>query len=64
MPGHLAGRSTVRIRDLTDCFGFSKAALFAAIKAGRLRAFKLDGVILLERESVEQYLASAKPVAE
>ena len=62
LPARLAARATIRVRDLVDAFGFSKPLLHAAIKAGRLKAFKLDGVILLDRVSVEEYLASAKPV--
>jgi len=51
-----------RVRDLISPRGpFSKAWIFARLREGRLRAVKLDGVLLIERASVRALLESAKP---
>jgi len=57
---HLAGRSALRPRDLTDSLGVSKSKIRALIVAGKLDAVQLDGLCLISRESVERWLATAK----
>ena len=41
--------------------GLSKGKVFAAIRARRLRALKLEGVVLIPSESLKAYLALAVP---
>jgi hypothetical protein len=60
LPTRLAERETLRVRDLVDAFGLSRAKVHSAIKDGRIDAVHLDGVTLLRRESVERYLATAR----
>jgi excisionase family DNA binding protein len=60
LPPHLAARAALRPRDLCEAFGVSKSKVRALIVAGRLDAVQLDGVCLIDRASVERWLASAK----
>lgn len=62
LPPHLAGRATLRVRDLHDAFGISKPKIHALIRSGRLEAMTLDGCVLIPREAVERYLATARAV--
>ncbi len=61
LPSHLAGRAALRPRDLTEAFGPSKAKIRRLIQDGKLDAVKLDGIVLISRESVERWLATAEP---
>jgi len=52
----------LRVKDLVAPRGvFSKPWLFARLREGRLRAVKLDGLLLIERASVRELLDSAEP---
>ena len=61
LPPHLRERAALRPRDLKDAFGLSRPKVHALIKGGRLEAMRLDGIVLIDRKSVERYLASAEP---
>ena len=50
-----------RVRDIMAEWGVSKPWVFAQLKAGRLRGRKLGGVLLIERESLDEFLALAEP---
>ena len=48
-----------RVREL--CPPFTKPKVFQLLHDGRLRAVKLDGLLLIERESLEELLRGAVP---
>jgi predicted DNA-binding transcriptional regulator AlpA len=54
-------REFIRERQLREELGVSKAWIFARLREGTLRARKLGGVLLIERESVDELLATAEP---
>jgi excisionase family DNA binding protein len=43
--------------------GFERTTLFARIKAGRLKAVRLDGRVRIPRSEVVRYLAQATPLS-
>ena len=51
----------MRIRDGQHELQCSKAFCFKLLKAGRLVAKRLDGLVLVERESFERYIDQATP---
>jgi hypothetical protein len=51
----------MRVRDVQAMLGCSKAFVFARLKAGQITAFKLDGILLIDRDSVEEYVNTAEP---
>lgn len=48
-----------RVREL--CPPFSKPFVFTLLREGKLRGVKLGGVLLIERQSLEELLKSAEP---
>ena len=55
-------RRFLRVRDVRDELQCSKGFVFSLIKRGRIRASKLDGLLLIEGASFEEYLADRQPV--
>ena len=51
----------LRVRDIRADLGVSKPWVFARLKSGDLEAVKLDGVLLISRESYERYVSQATP---
>lgn len=52
-----------RIRDLVPPRGpFSRSTILRYVAAGKLRARKLDGLLLIDIASVDELIATAEPV--
>ena len=51
----------VRVAQIRADTGVSKPKVFEALKSGKLDGLKLDGVLLITRESYERWLATAVP---
>ena len=54
-------RQFYRVRDVTEITGVSKGKVFQALKSGRLKGLKLDGVLLIPAESFEDWVGTAVP---
>ena len=55
------GRRFLRVRDVTIETGASKSKVFLLIKQKKFVAYKLDGLLLIDRQSYERWLTSARP---
>ncbi|MFH1268998.1 MAG: helix-turn-helix domain-containing protein [Planctomycetota bacterium] len=55
-------RRVLRVRDVQEAVGCSKPFVLNLVKTGKLRASKLDGLLLIEPDSFESWLASRIPV--
>ena len=53
----------VRVRTLVEQTGLSKSSIHSALRSGRLRAVKLNGAVLIDADSVEAWLTTARPYA-
>ncbi len=51
----------LRVRDVARLASLSKSAILRAVTAGRLRAVRLEGALLLPVEAVEAWLGTAEP---
>lgn len=50
-----------RVRQIMEMTGISKGKVFQALRSGRLKGLKLDGVLLIPAESLDAWLAQAVP---
>lgn len=55
-------RRFLRVRDVLGLVPVSRATVYRAIHEGKLRARRLEGALLIEAASVDEWLASAEPV--
>jgi hypothetical protein len=55
----VAPRRWGRVRELRGEFGFTKPWAFAALKAGKIRGKKIDGVLLIDLDSVRALIEEA-----
>jgi hypothetical protein len=62
IPDHLADRVGFRANDIHGMTGVSRSQVRRLILEGQLVALKLDGIVLVTRESLERWLASAVEV--
>ena len=50
-----------RVREICQEIGVSKSYVFQLIQQGHLIGYKLNGVLLIDAESYQAWLASAEP---
>ena len=54
-------RRFYRVREIMALTGVSKGKVYQALRDGRLKGLKLDGVLLIPAESFETWIAEALP---
>jgi excisionase family DNA binding protein len=50
------------IAEACRILGWERSTVYARVKSGRLRAFRLDGSVKIPRSELVRYIASATPV--
>ena len=55
----LDSRRWGRVREVREQFGFSKPWVFARLKSGAIRAKRIDGVLLVDLDSVRKLIESS-----